>query len=41
MIIEHSLKTNGENDINSGLAMTELIDNNRKILEMRINQSII
>jgi hypothetical protein len=40
-IISHSLETNRENDINAGLAMRELIDNNRKILEYRISSDII
>jgi len=41
LIINQSLETNGENDINAGLALRELIDNNRKILEYRINKDII
>lgn len=41
IIIEHSIQSNTLNDINSGKVLSELINNNRSILEMRINESII
>ena len=40
-IISHSIETTLENNINAGLALKELIDNNKTILEYRINKEII
>jgi hypothetical protein len=41
MIIDQSLKTNAENDIRAGQTLTELIDNNQRILESRIELKTI
>ena len=41
LLIEQSLQTSGDNDIRAGQTLTELIDNNQRILESRIELSTI
>lgn len=41
LFMYQSIKTNGANDIQAGRTLTELIDNNKKILESRIESGII
>lgn len=41
LIIDQSLKTSDKNDIRAGQTLTELIDNNQRILESRIKQDTI
>ena len=41
LILDHAMKTRGYNDIKAGATLTELIDNNKKILENRISCDII
>lgn len=41
LIMEQSMHTSGKNDIKAGQTLTELIDNNEKILESRIEKETI
>lgn len=41
LIIDQSLKTSDKNDIRAGQTLTELIDNNQRVLESRIKQDTI
>lgn len=41
LIIEQSLKTQDVNDVGASAALTELLDNNKRILETRIDDELL